>query len=61
MMLAEKLLSTEEAGPVKKALIVIDVQESFRQRPYWQASEFLAFLHNLQSLIDSAAPTPEMR
>lgn len=39
---------------MKQALIVIDVQESFRQRPYWQASEFLPFLKNVQSLIDSA-------
>jgi nicotinamidase-related amidase len=39
---------------VTQALIVIDVQESFRQRPYWQASEFPAFLKNIQSLIDSA-------
>ncbi len=39
---------------MEKALIVIDVQESFRQRPYWQASEFSPFLKNVQSLIDSA-------
>jgi nicotinamidase-related amidase len=36
------------------ALIVIDVQESFRQRPYWQASELPAFVHNVQSLIDGS-------
>lgn len=39
---------------MNQALIVIDVQESFRQRPYWQASEFPAFVRNVQSLIDSA-------
>jgi nicotinamidase-related amidase len=39
---------------MNQALIVIDVQESFRHRPYWQASELPAFLKNVQSLIDSA-------
>jgi nicotinamidase-related amidase len=34
------------------ALIVIDVQESFRTRPYWQADDLPAFLSNVQSLID---------
>jgi nicotinamidase-related amidase len=34
------------------ALIVIDVQESFRKRPYWRAHELPAFLQNIQSLID---------
>jgi nicotinamidase-related amidase len=37
---------------VKQALIVIDVQESFRKRPYWQGTELPAFLANVQSLID---------
>lgn len=36
----------------KTVLLVIDVQESFRQRPYWQADEAGAFLTNLQALID---------
>ena len=35
-----------------RALIVIDVQESFRKRPYWRASELPEFLKNVQSLID---------
>jgi nicotinamidase-related amidase len=35
-----------------QALLVIDVQESFRQRPYFRADELPAFLANLQSLID---------
>ena len=37
-----------------QALIVIDVQESFRKRPYWRASEAPAFLKNVQSLVDLA-------
>jgi nicotinamidase-related amidase len=34
------------------AMLVIDVQESFRQRPYWQADELPRFLANTQSLLD---------
>jgi nicotinamidase-related amidase len=37
---------------MKQALIVIDVQESFRQRPYFRADELPAFLSNVQSLVD---------
>jgi nicotinamidase-related amidase len=37
---------------MKTALIVIDVQESFRRRPYWRGEELPAFLANVQSLID---------
>jgi nicotinamidase-related amidase len=33
-------------------LLVIDVQESFRHRPYWQPTELAPFLANTQSLID---------
>ena len=36
----------------RSALIVIDVQESFRGRPYWQADDLPAFLANTQTLID---------
>jgi nicotinamidase-related amidase len=36
----------------KTALLVIDVQESFRSRPYWQPDELPAFLANVQALID---------
>ena len=36
----------------KTALMVIDVQESFRSRPYWQPEELPAFLANTQALID---------
>jgi nicotinamidase-related amidase len=34
------------------ALIVIDVQESFRRRPYWRVEEAPTFLANVQSLVD---------
>ncbi len=34
------------------ALLVIDVQESFRGRPHWQADELPPFLANTQALID---------
>lgn len=34
------------------ALLVIDVQESFRQRPYWDATEVTPFVQRLQALID---------
>jgi nicotinamidase-related amidase len=36
------------------ALIVVDAQESFRQRPYWSDADAPAFLENLQALIDGA-------
>ena len=39
---------------MKQALIVIDVQESFRQRPFWDETEYPAFVTQLQGLIDSA-------
>src|SRR5262249_56206889 len=38
--------------PMKQALLVIDVQESFRHRPYWNAAEAPAFIANVQALID---------
>ena len=37
---------------MNQALIVIDVQESFRHRPYFRAQELPGFLRNVQSLID---------
>jgi nicotinamidase-related amidase len=40
--------------PRKQALIVIDVQESFRHRRYWQGDELPAFLRNVQALVDHA-------
>ena len=36
------------------ALLVIDVQESFRQRPYWQTDDLPTFTSRLQALIDGA-------
>ena len=36
------------------ALIVIDAQESFRQRPYWNGDEAPAFFDRLQALVDGA-------
>jgi nicotinamidase-related amidase len=36
----------------RTALLVIDVQESFRNRPYWRADDLPAFLANTQALID---------
>ncbi|MBV9345317.1 MAG: isochorismatase family protein [Gammaproteobacteria bacterium] len=40
---------------MKQALIVIDVQESFRSRPYFTAEEVPGFLRNVQSLINRCA------
>jgi len=37
------------------ALVVIDAQESFRQRPYWSDADAPAFFDRLQALIDGAA------
>lgn len=37
------------------ALIVVDVQESFRHRPYWREPDVPGFLDRLQSLIDGAS------
>src|SRR5215468_12649311 len=36
------------------ALIVVDAQESFRQRPYWSDADAPAFLKKQQALIDGA-------
>ncbi len=37
------------------ALIVVDAQESFRQRPYWTDAEYPAFIDRLQTLITGCA------
>lgn len=37
------------------ALLVIDVQESFRHAPYWSNAGLPAFMDRLQALIDGAA------
>src|SRR5450432_2827403 len=36
------------------ALLVIDVQESFRHRPYWADGEVAVFIEHLQALIEGA-------
>ncbi|MBW8302015.1 MAG: isochorismatase family protein, partial [Hydrogenophaga sp.] len=36
------------------ALLVIDVQESFRHRPYWRDEDVVDFLSRQQALIDGA-------
>lgn len=36
------------------ALVVVDVQESFRHRDYWSPDDVPAFLDRLQSLVDGA-------
>jgi nicotinamidase-related amidase len=36
------------------ALLVIDVQESFRHRPYWRDHHVPLFVERLQALIDGA-------
>jgi nicotinamidase-related amidase len=38
----------------RTALLVIDVQQSFEHRPYWDPSDAPAFLDRLQSLVDGA-------
>ena len=37
---------------MKQALIVVDVQESFRRRPYFREQDLPVFLRNVQSLIN---------
>lgn len=39
---------------IQSALLVIDVQESFRHRPYWDERDVPAFVEKLQELIDGA-------
>ena len=39
---------------MKSALIVVDVQQSFLHRPYWEPGELPPFLDRLQLLIDRA-------
>jgi nicotinamidase-related amidase len=40
--------------PADAALIVIDVQESFRHRPYWSDADAPLFFERVQALIDGA-------
>jgi len=37
---------------MKTALLVVDVQQSFMNRPYWTDAEYPEFLAKLQSLVD---------
>lgn len=37
------------------ALLVIDVQESFRHRPYWSDEDVAPFIARLQALVDGAS------
>lgn len=39
---------------MKSALLVIDVQQSFQRRPYWQEKDLAVFLANTQALVDAA-------
>ena len=39
---------------MKSALLVIDVQQSFTHRPYWDDAELPAFSHSLQQLVNRA-------
>jgi nicotinamidase-related amidase len=47
-------------SPSQTALLVIDVQESFRHRSYWSDRDVPLFLDRLQSLIDGAK-APDIR
>ena len=40
---------------MKTALLVVDVQQSFQQRPYWRDDDVKPFLTHVQKLIDKAA------
>jgi nicotinamidase-related amidase len=42
----------EALKTMRQALIVVDVQESFRRRPYFREQDLPAFLRNVQSLIN---------
>src|SRR3954453_14103294 len=44
----------EENSMKQKALIVVDVQESFRHRPYYNPADVSEFVHHQQALIDGA-------
>jgi nicotinamidase-related amidase len=50
----EDALHLARGKPMKTALIVIDVQQSFEHRPYWQAAGVDGFVSRVQHLIDLA-------
>ena len=41
-------------SPSRTALLVIDAQQSFEHRPYWNEADAPAFLDRLQALVDGA-------
>ena len=41
-------------APAQTALLVVDVQESFRHRPYWSERQLPSFLDRLHALISGA-------
>ena len=47
-------------GPMKRALLVIDVQESFRQRPLWQTMSNPELFSNISALIDATRQSGDM-
>jgi nicotinamidase-related amidase len=44
----------DEAGGMSRALVVIDVQESFRQRPIWQATNNPDIVDDVNALVTAA-------
>jgi nicotinamidase-related amidase len=46
--------STPSPSALSTALLVVDAQESFRHRPYWNARDADRFAGRLQALIDGA-------
>src|SRR5690349_15824422 len=43
-----------ETHSMKTALLVVDVQQSFQQRPYWREDDVAPFVKHVQKLIDKA-------
>ena len=39
---------------MKTALLVVDVQQSFQQRPYWREDDVSSFVSHVQKLVDKA-------
>ena len=53
MLAPHSFVGEQEMSDV--ALLVIDVQESFRHRPFWSDADVPLFTERLQALIDGAA------
>jgi nicotinamidase-related amidase len=45
---------TSQESPMQTALLLIDVQESFPQRPYWSQTGADVFLKHVNALVDGA-------